>query len=190
MEPEEITCCFTGHRPVKLPWGMRETDSRCLDAKNWIAEQLRELYEKGYRRFLCGMAIGCDTLFAQEVLKLKAEHPDTMLFGAIPCADQASGWNRKQKETYAALVEQCDEIKIFSPSYNSLCMNERNSYMVENSTVLLACYNGTPGGTRNTVLAAMRKGIEIRILDPDELVRDESREPSAAADGTNSSSRG
>ena len=25
----EITCCFTGHRPDKLPWGVQEEDLRC-----------------------------------------------------------------------------------------------------------------------------------------------------------------
>ena len=28
MEQAE-TCCFTGHRPDKLPWGVREDDPRC-----------------------------------------------------------------------------------------------------------------------------------------------------------------
>ncbi len=27
------TCCFTGHRPDKLPWGIRENDPRCADLK-------------------------------------------------------------------------------------------------------------------------------------------------------------
>ena len=27
------TCCFTGHRPEKLPWRYDEGDSRCLALK-------------------------------------------------------------------------------------------------------------------------------------------------------------
>ena len=179
MDQSDITCCFTGHRPVKLPWGMRDTDSRCTDTKIWIRDQVSDLYEKGYRRFLCGMAIGCDMLFAEEVTALRRLHPEVILFGAIPCADQASCWNTKQKLRYSELVEQCDEIKIFSETYNRLCMNERNSFMVEQSSVLLACFNGTPGGTMNTILYAQRKGIDIRIFDLNRLIRDESRETSS-----------
>ena len=26
---KEKTCCFTGHRPDKLPWGEKESDPRC-----------------------------------------------------------------------------------------------------------------------------------------------------------------
>ena len=35
------TCCFTGHRPNRLPWGEREDDPRCLALK----EQLRQAVE-------------------------------------------------------------------------------------------------------------------------------------------------
>ena len=74
MENREATCCFSGHRPMKLPWGMRETDERCIAAKSWIGQQLEELYELGYRHFISGMAIGCDTYFAEEVLRLPRCH--------------------------------------------------------------------------------------------------------------------
>ena len=29
MPERENTCCFTGHREYKLPWGSDETDPRC-----------------------------------------------------------------------------------------------------------------------------------------------------------------
>ena len=29
----ETTCCFTGHRPEKLPWREDEGDPRCLELK-------------------------------------------------------------------------------------------------------------------------------------------------------------
>ncbi len=34
------TCCFTGHRPNKLPWGEDESDPRCLKLKADIAQAL------------------------------------------------------------------------------------------------------------------------------------------------------
>lgn len=179
MYPEEKTCCFTGHRPVKLPWGTRESDSRAADTRMWIGDQLEELYGNGYRYFICGMAIGADMLFAQEVIELRKKYNDVVLFGAIPCADQASCWNRKQKLMYSELIAQCDEIKVFSNTYNNLCMNARNNYMVDHSSVLLACFNGTPGGTMNTVAYAYKQGLEVRVFDPSELVRDQSRESAA-----------
>ena len=130
-----------------------------------VAEQLKELYALGYRRFLCGMAIGCDTYFAEAVLALKEEHPDVSLEAAIPCADQANRWNRKQRETYQELLLRCDAAKTFQEHYSPGCMQMRNTYMVDNSSAMLACYDGRPGGTMSTLLYAKREGLDIRILD-------------------------
>ena len=176
MELRDITCCFSGHRPMKLPWGLRESDSRCCDTKKWIAAQIEELYGSGYRRFMCGMAIGCDMYFAEAVIGLKAVHGDVILFGAIPCSDQADHWNRKQRLMYSELVAQCDEVKVFSPSYTLECMNKRNMFMVNESSALVACFDGMPGGTMNTIAYAQRNGLDVRILDVSSLVRDELRE--------------
>ena len=169
MVTRETTCCFSGHRPMKLPWGMRESDERCIAAKQWIAGQLEELYTLGYRHFICGMAIGCDTYFAEAVLALRDCHPDVTLEAAIPCADQANRWNKKQKETYDDLLARCDSAKVFQEHYTNGCMQQRNTYMVDRSSALLACYDGRPGGTMSTLLYAKREGLDIRVLDIEEI---------------------
>ena len=56
----ETTCCFTGHRPDKLPWRDDEWDPRCLALKERLAAALEEAYDKGMRHFICGMARGAD----------------------------------------------------------------------------------------------------------------------------------
>ena len=33
MRARPISCCFSGHRPGKLPWGDDEGDRRCLALK-------------------------------------------------------------------------------------------------------------------------------------------------------------
>ena len=35
----EQSCCFTGHRPDKLPWGENESDPRCLALKRRLEEE-------------------------------------------------------------------------------------------------------------------------------------------------------
>lgn len=45
-------------------------------------------------------------------------------------------------------------------------MMQRNRYMVDHSSMLVACYNGQPGGTWNTIKYAMdfdREIIQIPI---------------------------
>lgn len=169
MNLKETTCCFSGHRPMKLPWGMREGDPRCQKMKSWISEALEELYSSGYRRFICGMAIGCDMIFAEAVIALRQVHPDVILEGAVPCDDQASRWNKAQKQHYAELISSADVIKTFQPNYSGNCMQRRNEYMVDEASLLLACYDGRPGGTMKTILYAQRQGLEVRVLDVSSL---------------------
>jgi hypothetical protein len=40
MAEREISCCFSGHRPVRLPWGANERDARCTELKKQIGEKL------------------------------------------------------------------------------------------------------------------------------------------------------
>ena len=90
MNSLAVSCCFTGHRPSKLPWGYREDDLRCLDLKMDIVQALVELYGRGYRHFLCGMAEGCDLYFAESVLMLRQVHSDVTLEAAVPFRGQAA----------------------------------------------------------------------------------------------------
>ena len=86
------TCCFTGHRPNKLPWGEDERAPRCLALKARLAELLEDCYRQGYRHFICGMAQGADMYFGEAVLALREKHPDVTLEAAIPCEEQAARW--------------------------------------------------------------------------------------------------
>ena len=45
-------------------------------------------------------------------------------------------------------------------------MHRRDRYMVDRSSVILAVFDGTPGGTLYTLNYAMDKKLEILLLDP------------------------
>ncbi len=165
MPARERTCCFTGHRPVKLPWGMNEADPRCADLKHRLRSVLCETYNNGYRHFICGMAIGCDTYFAEAVLDLKKEYGDLTLEAAVPCDSQADKWNRKQREKYQSLLSACDTVTYVSHMYSPDCMMKRNRYMIDSSSLLIACFNGRSSGTMNTIVYAERSGVLTVILE-------------------------
>ena len=76
MRGRQSACCFTGHRPGKLPWRYNEEDLRCVSLKARIADAVEAAYQEGFRHFLCGMALGCDLYFCECVLRLRQMHPD------------------------------------------------------------------------------------------------------------------
>ena len=156
-----VSCCFTGHRPAKLPWGTDESDERCLRLKARLREVIARAVEDGYTHFICGMAEGCDLYCAEAVLALRERHSEVTLEAAIPCPTQADGWPAAERRRYRELVAQCDLETMVSESYSTTCMQRRDRYMVDHSMLLIAAFDGTAGGTRYTVEYALRRGIEI-----------------------------
>lgn len=164
VQDREITCCFTGHRPSKLPWGYREDDLRCLDLKMDIVQALVEIYARGFRHFLCGMAEGCDLYFAESVLLLREVHDDVRLEAVVPFRGQADRWTAEQQQRYKSLLVQADQVTVLQEDYSPGCMMARNRYLVNHASLLLACYNGEAGGTRSTILYARERGLEIQTI--------------------------
>ncbi|MBQ9347268.1 MAG: DUF1273 domain-containing protein, partial [Oscillibacter sp.] len=66
---------------------------------------------------------------------------------------------------YERLVAACDYQTMVSQVYTPQCMLRRDRYMVDHAALLIAAFNGTPGGTRYTLEYAMRRGLEIVDLD-------------------------
>lgn len=161
MAARQESCCFTGHRPAKLPWHYDETDSRCQQLKKRIDDAVFSAYAEGYRHFLCGMAMGCDLYFCESVLALRQRYPDITLEAAIPCPTQADGWPEAQRERYHRLVRQCDLETVVSAAYSSACMQRRDRYMVDHSSLLIAAFDGSPGGTQYTMQYAMQRRLDI-----------------------------
>ena len=80
---------------------------------------------------------------------------------AIPCPTQADAWPADQRARYRRLVEACDYETLVSQRYTSSCMQRRDRYMVDHASLLIAAFDGTPGGTQYTILYAMSRGLQI-----------------------------
>lgn len=161
MDNNVNSCSFTGHRESKLPWQSDESDIRCVKLKEKIADTIEAVYHSGIRHFICGMANGCDMYFCEAVLEFRSSHDDISLEAAVPWKGQADGWNAALKKRYFKLIEDCDFYTLVQEEYSPDCFMRRNRYMVDNSSVIIAAYNGSPGGTMKTILYAVRRGLEI-----------------------------
>lgn len=161
----EHTCCFSGHRPTGLPWCANESDGRCTELKLELAARLEAIYALGYRHFMCGMAMGCDTYFAEAVLALRDSRPEVTLEAVIPCGSQPDKWAAKDRLRYNSLIDRCDKVTVLQASYTPDCMMRRNRYMVDRSSLLLCCFGGKPGGTMKTILYAQRSGVTVITID-------------------------
>ena len=166
---EAKSCCFTGHRPDKLPWGTDERDPHCLACKEKIKQALEAVCEQGVFHFLTGMARGADLYFAEEVLKLREKYPEVTLECARPCESQADHWPEEEQLRYRKILDRCDIETLVQYSYDRGCMMRRNRYMVDHSSWLIAVYDGVPkGGTAQTLAYALRQGLQTCIIPVEE----------------------
>ncbi len=148
---KNITCCFTGHR--RLP-----KDSLSL-IKERVSLQITDAYNKGYRRFLCGGAIGFDTLCALEVLRQRALCKDMQLILVFPCLGQDARWKESDREIYRRIFDECDECYCMTREYTPECMHERNRAMVDESSLVIAYLENERSGTAYTYNYARKQGV-------------------------------
>ena len=160
-----MICAFTGHRPERLPWGLHEDDLRCAALKTLLRRTVREVYDRGFHTFLCGMARGCDQYFAEAVLAARADGAqDAQLCALVPCPSQPDGWDEASVARYWALLAACDQLEVLEDHYSPGCMLRRNREMLRRAQLLISVYDGTPGGTASTVRLAKQQGIEVLPL--------------------------
>lgn len=160
-----MVCAFTGHRPERLPWGENEDDARCRALRALIARAVESAAAKGWKSFLCGMARGCDTYFAEAVLAARKRRPELRLTAMIPCPSQPGAWPEADQARYAAILAQCDEVCVLEPMYSSGCMVRRSRAMIDAATLVITVYDGSAaGGTAAAVRYAERSGKRMLRL--------------------------
>src|SRR5574344_1657047 len=103
---------------------------------------------------------------AEIILELKKTYKKVSLIAVIPCLNQEIKWKPEQQKRYNKILSQCDEKIVLSNTYTPTCMNDRNKYMVDHSSTIIACFNGKPSGTGNTIKYAKEKGLNIKIINP------------------------
>ena len=167
MNKNEV-CCFSGHRPSDLPWKFKEKGIRFLFFRFRLKTILKKLIRQGYTTFVSGMALGADLILAEEVLALRDKYIDIKLICAVPCYNQYAKWSEDDVTRYKFILNCADEIVYVSETdYYKGCMFERNKYMIENSSAILAVYNGKKyGGTYQTLRMAKAARLKIFTIKP------------------------
>ncbi len=148
------TAFITGHRTVDYPI-----------VRQGINQLTNLAIERGITNFLTGMALGTDTLAAiiwtERYLTWKA---------ILPCSDQSRLWTYKQQFLYRQLLGQATEIKILYPQYEQGVMQGRDNWLVKNSQLCLAVWDGREtGGTYLTVQMARKAKLPLIIFNPKSL---------------------
>lgn len=149
-----VSAAFTGHRSYDF--------SQRVFIQERLTSAISEAYDHGIRNFISGFALGIDLMAAQLVQSLKCNLPGISLTAAIPFAGQAERYNIYDKRVYGRLLELADKVIVLSDCYYPRCFLDRDEFMVENASYLIAYYDGREkGGTYYTIKKARARGIPI-----------------------------
>jgi uncharacterized phage-like protein YoqJ len=164
--PPEKSACFSGHRPKRLPWGYNEKDPRHILLLERISIAIDAAIDDGITHFYCGGALGTDTWAAELIHGKKQEVEGITLEIVIPFLGQERHWEERERARYKNILLLADGFIVLEPKYTRSCMMLRNKYMVENSSHLIAVYDGEPaGGTWQTIKMAIEHGLSLDIID-------------------------
>lgn len=137
----------TGHRPNKLGGYDIYAHKKLID---FAKERLIE-YQPS--TIISGMALGWDTAIAEAAVDL-----DIPFHAYIPFRGQELRWPIATRATYNALLKKAQFVRVCSDGdYSPRAMQIRNQCMVDACDLLLALWNGTPGGTANCVAYAVHQ---------------------------------
>lgn len=165
-ESRIMRCAFTGYRPQKMPFGFDELTPDCIDFKKRLRETIEMLIWQGYTHFLSGGALGMDMYAGEIVLELRENYPWIALEMVIPFDEQPAKWQLEFKVRYEHLLAEADIITCTGHEYTKGVIFTRNKYLVDNADLLLAAYDGKPGGTQMTCEYAKRCGIDVCFIRP------------------------
>lgn len=172
----EKTCCFTGYRPHRFafsPDGLRPEQ-----VQEALGEQIRRLYDEGVRTFISGMSTGVDLWAAAEVVALRRTCPEVRLVAAVPFRGQESHWPMAQQKEYRRVLEQCQQVEVLfdekaAATDSSACYRQRNRWMVDRASVVLAVCEvdvaDNRTGTAATVRYARKQQRRILYIHPQTL---------------------
>ena len=169
------TLCFTGHR--KVPG---KSYGQWMGVDKVVMGVIRDAYAKGFGNFICGGAIGFDTVAATAVLEVMRELHDINLIMAIPFRNQPNRWPTQIRDNYDTILSQADkvvyvdeELALENPGeYAANKMFIRNKRMVEESAAVVACVsNESTSGSSHCIEYAKTCGIPVLIIDPNTLTK-------------------
>ena len=158
---ETKVCCFTGHRPNRLPWGEHEKGEGFEAFRERLKHQIEVAILGGVSHFICGMAEGIDLLCGELVLQLKRSYTYITLEVAIPWPNQSDKFSRRNKSRWLGLRHNANKVTIVCRYWRKNVFERRNQYMVDNSDLLIAVCRNMTSGAGQTIRMAERRGIPI-----------------------------
>ena len=154
------TCCFLSESVQNFPWHSTEQNIYTALKIN-LRSEIEKAILRGYETFICGLSQSYDICCSEIVLELKKQYSNNKLIGTLSHKNQHYEWAKQKNSQYQKILKQLDEIRcIYENATGIKCILERNRYMVNNSSLVIAFFNES-----SEILEYARKqGLEIKLI--------------------------
>ena len=125
---------FTGHRHVK-----------CVEMLEALEEVARRFPNADW---ICGGAVGVDSNAAEYAMMHGIK---LHLILPFPPEIMWKYWTPDQRAILKNTIDYAEKLSVLNPYYDVRYYQLRNMRMVDSAQVLIAFYDGSPGGTANCV---------------------------------------
>lgn len=182
-----VSISFTAHRPKNNNMGGYDLNStKNIKIKEKVKDKIKwciTIFRCVNIIFYIGGALGGDQLCFRAVEEIKEEYPNIniKIILCMPFKNQDNNWINSGKEELSReknvsdkviLVDLIDKYKIKGYKENEYYpakMQRRNIYMIDNSSILIAIFDGSNGGTYNAVNYAELQKRFIIIINPSKI---------------------
>jgi uncharacterized phage-like protein YoqJ len=147
------TLAFTGHRPPRLG-GYHPTAAARVKA--FARAQVNKLQPE---KIISGMALGWDLAVAQAAIDLGIP-----FIAAVPFPEHGNFWPMAARRDYDRIRSKASHIEMCSENSNGYAhkLQMRNQWMADHCDVLVALWDGGPGGTANCVRYASLNKVAVQ----------------------------
>jgi hypothetical protein len=163
---------LTGHRPSKLA-GYNLQSSFYASLQRRLESIIRDgLKVHQHLTLHSGMALGADTVWSMAILRMRDLNPGLIRFVAeVPVMSQPDRWPSSiDRQRWQAHLAEADEVNVYAKTYSAKCLWDRNHGMIEAADLLLAVWDGHPGGgTAGAAQYAQSLGKTLFTMHPDEF---------------------
>ena len=148
---------ITGHRPDKLGgYGM---DSATVAHVEKELRKIVSALDPATDTAISGMAQGADQLFVKICFEFGIR-----VSAYIPFTGQDSRWPKKAQDEYRALLRRCETVTTCTPHASKDAFNLRNALMIRAADAAIAVWDGSRGGTGNTVSMLRLADVPCEII--------------------------
>ena len=165
-EINSTVACLIGTEYQSTQRQFNKYDNRLKHIKKIICNEIIKAVDQGYKSFYCGLADDFELLCLEALYEIKNVNPNLTTIGILPHFIRKSNLQEIYGVEYTAMIKKLNETRyIFDKTTDTISLFERNKYMVNGSSLMIA-YSNDPANNNilRTLKYAESQKLQIKII--------------------------